>query len=138
MAIIIKRRAAPEAAPATPLAALIQATGPAATLEHEPENEPAVSLASVEGQPSQTKVATLPWEDNPSAGGDYNLLDALKELADGRKGHLFIRKDFTDTRYEVIHYDPATCQAKLKTVDGGMLTPVVGMREAMIYSPEWR
>jgi hypothetical protein len=97
------------ASPATPLAALIEA----------------VSVQSI------AKVAPL----KPT---DYNILDALKELSDGRKGHLYLRKDGTDIRYEVLHYDPATCQAKLKNPEGGSLTPVIGMREAVIYSPEWR
>lgn len=83
-----------------------------------------------------TPMAALIASATPS-----NLIPSLRDLAAGKKGKLRIcRASPTSNEtpwYEVLHYDPDTCQAKLKTPDGGILTPVLGIREAMVYHAEW-
>jgi hypothetical protein len=73
-----------------------------------------------------------------SPGGSYTILDAIQEVANGRKGTLMLVPLKGGPGYKVEGYDPQTGKTKLVGENGMTFKPKIGMREVPIYSPIWR
>lgn len=79
---------------------------------------------------------TAPWDDQ--ADKPYTIMEALNDLADrkliGKTLHLMAVKNGGAT-YVVRSYDKTTHRATLLSPEGLLLKPVLGIREASLYTP---
>lgn len=73
--------------------------------------------------------------------GSYTILTAIKELSEGRKGTLTLRKEATGVVYTVESVYQVTAEQAhvlLLGPDGLRIKPIVGYREVPQYLPVWR
>lgn len=97
------------------------------------------SGVTVEVSPSiQGLVNHLSTPPVPPDADDYSILDALKELGNGRSGVLMLRNIKSGAVYRVIKHDNDTNKTVLESEGGGQFSPVITPREVPQYAPIWR
>lgn len=117
---------------------------PAPAADTPPAPAPVVEAVQEAPQDAQAVVAAnpLPWEDNPATGApgeaEEGMFAALGKFSAGAKGVLMLVHKNNGNSLQVLHYDPETKRIRLRDNNKMVVTPVIGEREAALYSPFWR
>lgn len=80
-----------------------------------------------------TPALDVPWNTDTQT-----ILEALHELAAGRKSTLVIVRNGTGVSYTVKSFDPETSIARLTGLHKATLSPRMTERENSMYHPRWR